>query len=99
MTKIASGAARGVMVLARLATVDAASADDLRNPPRIDVPDQPRLPNTTRPLPYECTDIEDSQHQAADFCTTYNDPTGRIVFRDLHGSPRPLPIYSVICFD
>ena len=49
MTKIASGAARGVMVLARLATVDAASAHDLRNPLRIDVPDQPRLPNTTRP--------------------------------------------------
>lgn len=99
MTKIASGAARGVMVLARLATVDAASGHDLRNPLSLAVPDQPRMPNTTRPVPYECTDIEDGQHQAADFCTAYNDPTGRIVFRDLPGSPRPFPIYSVICFD
>lgn len=76
-----------------------ALAHGLRNPLRIDVPDQPRLRNTTQPVLFKCDGLDDCQNQAADFCKTFNYPNGRILFRDLPGAPRPFPIYSVICFD
>jgi hypothetical protein len=82
-----------------LALIGPAAAHDLRDPLRIDVPDQPRLPNTTRPVLYECSGADDCQKQAADFCKTFNYPHGRILFRDLPEVPPPFPIYSVICFD
>jgi hypothetical protein len=96
MTKIAIAAAGAVILLT---FTGPAAAHDLRNPLRIDVPDQPRLPNTTQPVLYKCSGADDCQKQAADFCKTFNYPNGRILFRDLPEAPRPFPIYSVICFD
>jgi hypothetical protein len=93
---IAIAAAAAAMMLA---FTDRSAAHDLRNPLRIDVPDQPRLRNTTQPVLYKCSGAEDCQKQAADFCKTFNYPNGRILFRDLPEVPPPFPIYSVICFD
>jgi hypothetical protein len=96
MTKITIAAAGAVILLA---VTGPAPAHDLRNPLRIDVPEQPRLRNTTQPVLYKCSGADDCQKQAADFCKTFNYPNGRILFRDLPEAPRPFPIYSVICFD
>jgi hypothetical protein len=96
MTKIAIAAAGAVILLA---VTGPAAAHDLRNPLRIDVPEQPRLRNTTQPVLYRCAGADDCQKQAADFCKTFNYPNGKILFRDLPEAPRPFPIYSVICFD
>jgi hypothetical protein len=93
---IAIAAAAAAMMLA---FTDRSAAHDLRNPLRIDVPDQPRLRNTTQPVLYKCSGAEDCQKQAADFCKTFNYPNGRILFRNLPEVPPPFPIYSVICFD
>ena len=96
MTKLAIAAAGAVILLA---FAGPAAAHDLRNPLRIDVPEQPRLRNTTQPVLYRCAGADDCQKKAADFCKTFNYPNGRILFRDLPEAPRPFPIYSVICFD
>ena len=82
-----------------VAAVTPASAELRRNPLRIDVPDRPRHANTTLPTLYKCSALDNCQKQAADFCKTFNYPNGKILFRDLPASPRPFPIYSVICFD
>ena len=76
-----------------------AVAHEKRDPLRIDVPRQPRQPNTTLPVLYTCLGLADCQRQAASFCSGFNYPNGRILFRDLPERPRPFPIYSVICFD
>jgi hypothetical protein len=89
----------GLIALAILMVLKPAHAETLRNPLRIDVPDQPRLRNTTQPVLYKCSGLNNCQQQAADFCKTFNYPNGKILFRDLPDNPRPFPIYSVICFD
>ena len=76
-----------------------AKAHDKREPLIIEVPSLPRQPNSTFPVLYKCKNIQDCQRQAADFCKTFNYPNGKISFRDLPKSPRPFPVYIVICFD
>lgn len=76
-----------------------ARAHDKRDPLRIDVPSRPRLDNTTRPVLYKCSGMEDCQAQAASFCKGFNYPNGKILFRTLPERPKPFPIYSVICFE
>ncbi len=99
MTPVTRTAAGALFALAAAATLTPATAETKRNPLRIDVPDQPRLRNTTQPVLYKCSGPDDCQKQAADFCKTFNYPNGKILFRDLPSAPRPFPIYSVICFD
>jgi len=76
-----------------------ASIATRRNPLRIDVPALPRQRNNISPILYSCSDMDDCQNQAAEFCETFNYPNGQILFRDLPSQPRPFPVYSVICFD
>jgi hypothetical protein len=100
MTTNAFAAVTALLCAAAMTALPArANAETMRNPLRIDVPDQPLLPNTTQPVLYKCSGLDDCQSQAAAFCKTFNYPNGRILFRDLPSAPRPLPIYSVICFD
>lgn len=87
------------LVLLGVLVSGSALAHEKRDPLRIDVPTQPRLANTTLPTLYTCSDMEDCQHQAADFCGGFNYPNGKILFRELPPEPRPFPIYSVICFE
>ena len=70
-----------------------------RDPLRIDVPSRPLMPNTTEPILFGCSDLEDCQKQAKEMCAGFNYPNGKILFRELAPAPRPFPIYSVICFD
>lgn len=70
-----------------------------RNPLRIDVPSKPRMPNTTEPILFGCSGLDDCQAKAKEMCEGFNYPNGKILFRDIAPSPRPFPIYSVICFD
>ena len=85
--------------LLHILQTEPALAHDKRNPLRVDVPSRPRLDNTTLPVLYKCTKLEDCQRQAARFCAGFNYPNGKILFRDLPAKPIPFPIYSVICFD
>ena len=70
-----------------------------RDPLRIDVPRRPLMPNTTEPILFGCSDLEDCQKQAKQVCEGFNYPNGKILFLELAAKPRPFPIYSVICFD
>lgn len=81
-----------------LATVSAA-AHPAREPFRIEVPDRPLRPDTTQPILYTCSDMEDCQSKARQVCGGINYPNGTIEFQELAESPRPFPIYSVVCFD
>ena len=69
-----------------------------RHPLRVDVPSQPKLPNSTQPILYTCADIEDCNAQAQEFCAEFEYPKGRVLFKTLPAGVRPFPIYSVICF-
>ncbi len=90
---------RAIAVGLALVAVSTTPALAQREPLRIDVPSRPLMPNTTEPVLYLCEDLDDCQAQAAAFCAEFNYPNGRILFRDLPPSPRPFPIYTVICFE
>lgn len=86
--------------IALLFAVSSASANPApREPFQIDVPSRPLLPNTTEPTLFRCSDLEDCQKQAKQVCEGFNYPNGKILFLELAPTPRPFPIYSVICFD
>jgi len=80
--------------------IEGASAQPgARDPLRINVPSRPLLPNTTEPVLFRCSDLEDCQKQAKAACEGFNYPNGKILFLELAPVPRPFPIYNVICFD
>ncbi|MGI9425525.1 MAG: hypothetical protein ACR2PA_20205 [Hyphomicrobiaceae bacterium] len=85
--------------VSQILVTEPAFAHEKREALRIDVPSQPRLADTTRPVLFTCSELADCQNQATDFCTGFNYPNGKVLFRDLPPQPRPFPIYSVICFD
>ena len=93
------GSICAALLAAAAVVMTAGPAAAERNPLRIDVPSQPRLPDTTFPVLFKCADMEDCQKQAAETCEGFNYPNGKILFLELPAEPRPFPIYSVICFD
>ena len=93
--RMLSKACLGAAILAGSAAPAAAEKDPLR----IDAPDRPLLSDTTSPVLYKCDNIEDCQKQAAEYCSAFNYPNGRILLRELPSSPRPFPVYTVICFE
>jgi hypothetical protein len=87
------------IALSSFLVIEPVVAHEKRDSLRIDVPRRPRLANTTYPVLYTCSKLADCQHQATHFCSGFNYPNGKILFRDLPTTKRPFPIYSVICFD
>ncbi|MCI4665912.1 MAG: hypothetical protein MRY74_14450 [Neomegalonema sp.] len=82
-----------------LLAIAANEAAAQRTPLVIEVPSQPRMPDTTRPVLFKCDGIKDCNKQAAAFCKGFNYPNGRVPYLNLPPAPRPFPVYSVICFD
>lgn len=98
MYRVRTGRPALAAVLLVLASADAA-AHPAREPFRIEVPDRPLRPDTTQPILYTCSGMEDCRNKARRVCEGINYPNGTIEFQELAESPRPFPIYSVVCFD
>ena len=77
----------------------AAAEDQKRNALRLDAPGLPRMPDTTAPTLFTCSSVQNCHEKAGRYCEKFNYPNGRVLFVEIAETPRPFPIYNVVCFD